>query len=104
MIKKYAGFALIVVALTMALISLFGDDSFSRLQDLRQSLKQQRERNYEGRQNVANLKREVFGLQNDDRALEKAARNELGLARHGELIFIFDNYVDDATAPDEQGE
>jgi len=73
-----------------ALFALFGDDSFSHLQAMRQSLTQQVQRNADLRDEVGALRREVLGLQSDPRALEKAARNELGMARPNEKIFIFE--------------
>ena len=39
---------------------------------------------------IEDLKSQVYNLQNDPRALEKAARNELGMARPNERIFIFE--------------
>jgi cell division protein FtsB len=40
---------------------------------------------------VTDLREKVYGLKNDDRVLEKTARNELGLARPGELIVFFED-------------
>ena len=45
---------------------------------------------------IGRLRREVSGLQNSDRVLEKAARNELGMAHPDDLIFIFDRSTAEA--------
>lgn len=82
---------ILLCALVAALFSLFGDDSFDRMQSLERSLIAQQSKNSELHGKVRNLKEEVFGLQHDDRVLEKAARNELGMARPSEMVFIFDS-------------
>ncbi len=41
-------------------------------------------------ENVQALKRQVHGLQNDPRIVEKAARSELGMARSDELVVVFE--------------
>lgn len=88
---KSTGFAIILFcALAAAVLSLFGDNSYARMQGLRHSLGAQHDKNEELREQVGSLRREVRSLQHDDRAIEKAARNELGLARSDEMIFIFD--------------
>jgi len=90
LMRQWVPLILIGCALMTALFALFGDDSFSHLQAMRQSLTQQVQRNADLRDEVGALRREVLGLQSDPRALEKAARNELGMARPNEKIFIFE--------------
>jgi cell division protein FtsB len=88
--KGLAPGIIILCALVAALFSLFGDDSYGRMQSLQKSYDAQLHKNDDLRAHVSDLKRDVYGLQHDDRALEKAARNELGMARPDEMIFIFD--------------
>ncbi len=92
--KRYGPFVLVVLVLITSLFSLYGDGSLERLELLRSSLEQQREQNAATRRKLSDLEKQVYGIKYDDRALEKAARNELGLARHGELVFVFENYVE----------
>ena len=81
---------ILIAALGASVFTIFGGDSFSNLKALRQSLSLQREKNQKLSSEVKSLEREIHGLKHDDRLLEKAARNELGLARPNELIFIFE--------------
>ncbi|NDC38219.1 MAG: hypothetical protein EBZ48_09230 [Proteobacteria bacterium] len=81
---------LLVGAIITTLISVFGGDNLSKLHALKGSLAQQRERNEELGGYVASLRREVHGLRSDDRVLEKAARNELGMARQDEIVILFE--------------
>ena len=82
--------SLLFCALGAATISLFGDGSYSRMQTLKRNLSSQQDKNVELKSQVSKLEEEVYGIQNDARVLEKAARNELGLARPDERIIIFE--------------
>jgi cell division protein FtsB len=90
-IRTFAPIGLIGLAIAVTFLSLFGDDSFYRLSALRESALQQEKINQMNRENIDDLKDSVDSLRNGGRALEKAARNELGLARPNEQIFIFDS-------------
>lgn len=87
---------MIVLALTIGGLTIYGDESYSRYTTLQRSLKLQEQKNQELDQHVRGLRKRVNGLTNDPRELEKAARNELGMARPDELIFIFDKGDDEA--------
>lgn len=87
--KANTTFILLALALISAAVSLFGDESYRNLHSLRDNLGRQHEKNTELSKQVSSLRREVYGLQHDDRVLEKAARNELGMSRPDELIFVF---------------
>jgi len=88
--KYYVTLVLVICACAAAVFALFGDDGFSRMRALRKSVEAQREKNLQLQAQVSALKSKVHGLRNDDRALEKAARNQLGMARPDERIFIFE--------------
>lgn len=55
----------------------------SRLQDLSQSVSSLREEN-------SQLRAEIKALREDPRAVEKLAREDLGLSRKGEIVFILE--------------
>ena len=75
----------------MAVFTIFGDDSYGRLSQIRSAISHQKEKNDVLRARVDELKSKVDGIQQDDRALEKAARSELGMAKPNEMIFLFDS-------------
>ena len=89
-VKQLVPLGLLVLALVAVLFSLLGEDNYSRLSSLKRSLVEQNEENEHLRSAVGELRHEVRELREDDRALEKAARNEMGLARPDEKIFIFE--------------
>ena len=87
---RFFPYLLIFLALAIAGFTLFGANGYPRLQGLRQSLVSQSQSNFELGNRVERLRRDVVGLQDDDRMIEKAARTELGMARTDEMVFIFD--------------
>lgn len=88
--KKVLPTVLLLIAAVLSFSAIFAGESYGRLRELRAMLVRQQGANQELRDNVNALKREVSQLENDPRKLEKAARNELVLARPNEMVFIFD--------------
>jgi cell division protein FtsB len=85
-----APLVVLALALCAAVFSFLSDDGFSRLNVLAKSLESQQRTNARLEDNVQALKRQVHGLQNDPRMVEKAARSELGMARSDELVVVFE--------------
>jgi cell division protein FtsB len=81
---------ILTLALCAAAFSFLSDDGFSRLSSLSKNLEHQRRANAKLEESVQALKRQVHGLQNDPRTVEKAARSELGMARSDELVVVFE--------------
>ena len=88
--KSYAVFILLLCALAAVVFSIFGEDNYAKLMAMEHSLESQKRFNHELGSKVEGLREKVLGVVSDDRKLEKAARNELGLARPDEYIFIFE--------------
>jgi cell division protein FtsB len=88
--RRYSPLILVACACLLGALLLFGDDSYGKLRSLQANLAGERERNDRLEEQVSGLKRQIYGLKRDDRYLERVARNELGLARPGELIFLFE--------------
>lgn len=88
--RSTATLLILLCALVAAAFSFLSDDGFSRLTALHRSLDQQQRTNDKLSETVQGLEREVQGLQSDPRIVEKAARSELGMAKPGELMVIFE--------------
>ncbi len=80
----YAGGALLVLVLMHTLFGPYGYLSMRRSEREIEQLRREIDRL--DRENVQ-LSGEIRALQSDPAAIEKAAREEMGLARPGELIF-----------------
>ena len=92
--RSTASLFLLLCALVAAAFSFLSDDGFSKLAALGRSLEQQERTNAKLSESVQSLQREVRGLQSDPRTVEKAARSELGMARPGEMVVIFERKED----------
>lgn len=88
--RSTATLVLLLCALVAAALSFLSDDGFLKLSALNRNLEQQQRTNQKLSDNVQTLQREVQGLQSDPRTIEKAARSELGMAKPGEMIVIFE--------------
>lgn len=87
--RRFAPIILIAAAMCTGAFALLGDDSIANMHQLSQALDEQRARNDALEQEVRELRSFVRGLQQNPRVLEKTARNELGMARPDEKVFVF---------------
>ena len=88
--RRFVPMLVLGLGLAVVLYSLLGDESYPKLRQLRSTLQSQKQTNAVLREKVLKLRHEVHGLEGSNRILEKAARNELGMARPGEQIFLFE--------------
>jgi cell division protein FtsB len=86
---RFLLFLLFLAAVAWPPLHLLAKGELSRYRRLRAELHELRERN-EGHQRELNrLRLEVRALQTDRRAIERIARDELGLVREGEIVLDF---------------
>jgi cell division protein FtsB len=83
--------AFLISLLVIVAISILGKGGYPHLQSLRHSLDRQNSRNDDRQLHIKDLKAEVYSLERDDRALEKAARENLGMARPNEEVYFFED-------------
>ncbi len=96
--RQFVPFVLLAAALSAGAFALLGDDSISTMRELSRTVAEQQLRNQELRAKVQDLRSTVRGLQHSPRILEKAARNELGLARPNEQVFVFRENPEDISS------
>jgi cell division protein FtsB len=82
-------FALLVLAIVAVPLRILDPQGLPRYRALKQELGEVQARNDRLRREVADLSREVGRLRTDPVAIERIARDELGMTRDGELIFQF---------------
>lgn len=80
-------FAVLLVALL--LFSVFGERGAIHLWRLQAEKKRLDEKNFVLQRDNEALRDRIYRLRHDDSYLEKVAREELGLARPGEIIYRF---------------
>ncbi len=84
--RKLLGVAACVAAI-LTLVSAADAKGFRRYLRLRQDVESIHERNQILTEQNEQLMREINALRNDPAALERAAREELGYIKPGELVF-----------------
>ncbi|MFH2007785.1 MAG: septum formation initiator family protein [bacterium] len=89
---RWATRLLVVVGLAWVLgylpLQFFGDKGLSQYRRLRREWSELHKRNHTRAEEIRHMKLEVQRLRDDDAALEKAARQDLGMVRKGELVFV----------------
>jgi cell division protein FtsB len=86
--------SILIFLIAITVMSLVGREGYPHLEALRDSLNRQNTRNEERAAYINELKKEVYSLERDDRALEKAARENLGMAKPNEEVYFFEDDSD----------
>lgn len=82
--------ALLTCSFVLLVFFIFGDGSLNKLKSIKESVLAQTDINQQLSSRVKDLQSQVIKLKTDDRFLEKTVRNELGLVKDSEIVFIFD--------------
>jgi cell division protein FtsB len=88
-------FGLLVFTIAIVSLRILSDAGLPRYRKLRSQLEHIEQENKQLEKRIAHLTRDVHDLSQDPEAVERIARDELGLLRDGELLFQFSE--DDAT-------
>jgi cell division protein FtsB len=84
-------FGLLLLVIVVVPLRILDHQGLPRYQALRSELKQIRMYNERIHREVSDLQRTVHQLRYEPAAIEKVARDELGMVREGELLFHFSN-------------
>lgn len=82
-------FGLLVLAIVAVPLRILDSQGLPRYRALRTELAEVKAQNARFRREVRDLEREVRALRTDPAAIERIARDELGMIRKGELVFQF---------------
>jgi cell division protein FtsB len=82
--------AVLAVSVVAVPVLVFEPEGLPRMRALEQELDAVREDNAELRRDIARLRSEVKDLRDDPRAVERIAREQLGLVRRSEVVFQFE--------------
>jgi cell division protein FtsB len=88
-VQRTLPIAMLSLALIAVPLLVLGPQGLSRLQALERELDGVEAENAELRRNVAQLRVEVQALRDDPAAVERIARDELGMVRRNEVVFQF---------------
>lgn len=80
--------AVIAVAVAALPFEVFSEKGFTHYKKLKRELAALRKSNDALEKDIFRLEGEISDLRNDDFSLERVARDELGMIREGEIVFI----------------
>jgi len=80
---------LLLFAIVFVPLRILEDEGLPRYRALRAELHQTREANERTRREVLDLQRRVARLRSEPEAIERIARDELGMLRSDEIVFQF---------------
>jgi cell division protein FtsB len=89
LLRRTLPIAMLSLAVVTVPLLVMAPEGLPRLRSLQQELKDVNEENDELRRDVARLRVEVRRLQTDPAAVERIARDELGMVRKSEVVFQF---------------
>lgn len=87
--KSCTSYVFLLACFSFLAIIFSKDGNYSKVMELRETLKIQEQINYALIKEIRDYKNEIIGIQTDDRVLEKAVRNKYAMGRKGETIVVF---------------
>jgi cell division protein FtsB len=89
MVERFLPIGVLVVALVGAPVMIFSPQGLPRLRGLQKEMADVEEENAELRREIEALKGRVARLRDDPGAVERIARDNLGMVRQTEVVFQF---------------
>lgn len=86
-LRRYVTYTLVVVCAVLIVHEIFGAHGFMALRQERKEIESLRQQIRQLEDENAQLDKRIKELQSDPKAIERMAREGMGLARPGELIF-----------------
>ena len=87
--KKLSGIIFFLITLLVLFFTATGKHGVLHLQKINNEVAILEEENRRLESEILDLKNKIYAIQNSDEAIEKAAREELGLSKPGEVVYIF---------------
>jgi len=86
-LRRYATYTLVVVCVVLLVHEILGAHGFMALRQERKEIESLRQQIHQLEDENAQLDKRIKELQSNPKAIERMAREGMGLARPGELIF-----------------
>jgi cell division protein FtsB len=88
-VERTLPLAILAVAAISVPIMIFEPSGLPRMRSLEQELKNVKEENKSSEREIGELRSEVQELRDDPNAVERIARDQLGMVRKSEVVFQF---------------
>ena len=92
LVNRFANLILFCLALVMLLFTLVGNHGLLHLERLKHEIKLMDTKNRELSAEATEVQNEIDAVKHSRAALEKRAREELGLAKENEIVYIFPSW------------
>lgn len=87
--NRVTSIILVLLSALLFLLSMAGNHGFIHLRQLRTEAELLREKDDQLSREIAETTNKIYGAKNSDDVLEQHAREELGLAKPNEVVYIF---------------
>ena len=87
--KRFAPYILFLAGFMFLGMICFDKDGIREVRELRKTLSNQEKINYSWIKEIRDYKKEIRGIQNSNRDLEKVLRDEYAMGRNNEVVVIF---------------
>lgn len=81
----------VILSAIIIFFAITGEYGYLHLKNLEKEKIALEKKNRELNSEIVKLKSEIYSLENNDYSLEKVAREELGLAKENEIVYVFPN-------------
>ena len=89
LVERFLPIGILVLALVGAPLMIFAPEGLPRLRGLERELQSVQEENRQLEREIDDLRGQVTRLRDDPAAVERIARDDLGLVRQSEIVFQF---------------
>ena len=86
---KITSFLILGMALLILCITVVGNRGLMHLDQLTREIQALEDENKRLQSNIAELKNRIYAVQHDPLTIERQAREELGLSRKNEIVYVF---------------
>lgn len=87
--NRLASIVLVLLSVLLFLLSLAGNHGLLHLKRLEGEAQSLQEKDSQLSREIAETNNQIYGAKNSDDVLEQRAREELGLAKPNEVVYIF---------------
>jgi cell division protein FtsB len=100
--RRAALLTLVLIAFALTVHEVFGDHGYFSLRRRRQELQSLEQQVQQLKQENQQLEQEIKALKSDPKAIEKLAREQMKLAKPGEIIYVLPERKEPPSQPPEQ--
>ena len=87
--SRFSSTILTLIAIALLFFTVFGNQGLLHLMRVEQELDSLQQKNRKLESEIVELTNRIYGIRTSEEVLEKNAREQLGLSKPGEIVYIF---------------